>query len=382
MSTDTQFLFSDHRMERIRDVLKQYLKKSAYGVFQHGKRPRFTDVVSRVEHALKVDIKDRHPQVELGLRMWYLNKFLLPITQNLPCSHVMRFWLRTRALVYRPESARAPDLHFALGDSRHGHFVRAWGLLVRSYTKQVPVARAISKMVDLQLCERDADSLPRYPYVHARRIPGSILYGMRMFHLCHECGRLSPKQCQYFGLCGRCRNSRYCSEACQRRHWRVHKHCCFDRHADKQHVRLLRGAMQSYLMIKLLAPVFVEVVALQMASSEVKTPFYQFVGSGRNSLNFDIVPLKMTPRLLQVCTALDKSMLTRIMQTCSKVGEIETVVVLWMRKDELNDGGEIWRYTMLNTPSLMLSVEDRQMLREYFESLQVLASENPTMRNL
>jgi hypothetical protein len=70
------------------------------------------------------------------------------------------------------------------------------------------------------------------------------------------------------------------------------------------------------------------------------------------------------------------------MQTCSKVGEIETVVVLWMRKDELNDGGEIWRYTMLNTPSLMLSVEDRQMLREYFESLQVLASENPTMRNL
>ena len=73
-------------------------------------------------------------------------------------------------------------------------------------------------------------------------------------------------------------------------------------------------------------------------------------------------------------------MLTRIMQTCSKVGEIETVVVLWMRKDELNDGGEIWRYTMLNEPDAV--GRGPADVAWYFESLQVLASEGPTMRNL
>ena len=158
--------------------------------------------------------------------MWYLDKFLRQ--SHITCLHwyLVRFWLRT--LVYRPESGRAPDLHFALGDSRHGHYVQAWGLsCVR--TPKSASGQSHFKMVDLQLCERDADSAPM-PYVHAR---GFLWYAAcacsTSVTTTVDCHRSSAS---IFGLCGRCRNSRYCSRAC-RRHWRAHKHCC-DRHANKQ----------------------------------------------------------------------------------------------------------------------------------------------------
>tara|TARA_Y100000389_G_scaffold203367_1_gene251575 strand:- start:6184 stop:6990 length:807 start_codon:yes stop_codon:yes gene_type:complete len=252
--------------------------------------------------------------------------------------------------------------------------METWASMFKRYTRERMLSRAAQKILNLQTDQYEIPGLQTYGVRHARKIPPNALTGARKISECWGCTRMSWKKIIKISVCGRCRIARYCCTVCQSELWRmVHREKCVCRLERPELYAKGKREERTDMFFKVMMPVFLETMALSIMDG-VYTPFFQFASRGRNSINFDIIPLKITKTLLEKCIDMDKPLLKKLCNV-SQEQLIKAMVIIWASPEVMEDSIS-FQYKVLTVPGHTIDSDDMRIMHEYMRNLQYAVMES------
>ena len=331
----------------------------------------YEDFVQLIESKTNIAVRGRHADVERGLRGWFINNFL-PVSKEISTSFCMiRLWNSIRRNCYRRSAIEAKNMHLTKSSIVT---METWASICKRYTREHMLSRAAQKIFNLQTDQYEIPGIQTYGVRHARKIPPNALTGARKISDCWGCTKMSFKKIQKIPVCGRCGIARYCCTACQSELWRmVHRGKCVCRLQHPESYQRGKREEKTDMFFKVMMPVFLEAMALSIMDG-VYTPFFQFASRGRNSINFDIIPLKITKTLLDKCIDMDKQLLKKLCQVSQKQ-LIQGFVIIWANSEKMEDS-IAFQYKVVPIPGYTIDTNDMRIMREYMKNLQYVVMES------
>lgn len=331
----------------------------------------YEEFVQVIESKMNIAVRGKHADVERGLRGWFINNFM-PVSKEISTSFCMiRLWNSIRRNCYRRSAIEAKNMHLSKSSIIT---METWASMCKRYSRERMLSRATQKILNLQTEQYEIPGIQTYGVRHARKIPPNALTGARKISECWGCTKMSWKKIQKISVCGRCGIARYCCTACQSELWpMVHREKCVCRQEHPDLYAKAKMEERTDMFFKVMMPVFLEAMALSIMDG-VYTPFFQFASRGRNSINFDIIPLKITKTLLDKCIDIDKPLLKKLCKV-SQEQPIQAMVIIWANSEVMEDS-ICFQYKVVPVPGHTIDPTDMCIMQEYMRNLQYAVMES------
>lgn len=374
--TKIPFHWDEFSDKIVREAISAFLKQP-----DACKGTNIHDFMTYVKDAVKQDGGHLSKETLVGAKLWYIRKFFPFSVKRCSARFFVLLFSAIHSNSYQPLRITENDLSAA--DAHVKHMIR-WTLLVRRCVFNYCMTRYLRKHVDITSTRFFIHGLKHYGVGLGRMIPNCLISKIQFFHECSWCGRISHKNDQYFLKCGRCRVNRYCSKMCQQMHWKSDHACiCMPREDNIDLYRQKRKTNAAALMLRLMAPVFVDVVSKQLFEGR-RTPFFQFYSYGPNSLMYDIIPLRINKELLSFCWNLNKDMLRHIINMNAN-GGVQFIVVLWSVDNfskfdpnaRMQDRHVL--HTLVPVSGFMMTDEDNFIVDQFFTNIKSMWDDMPAV---